>query len=258
MFSSLLVKFVRGGSCTVLQLRATNCFTLLLLLPAAHGCRIIISKQPVKKEHEARDAGKSVIGWDAVHTAVNICLFPPIFFFSGLYYTDVLSTFMAIKAYEHFLQGQNKSSRSASRGFLTFLIGAMALWMRQTNIFWVAVFMGGLELARSFQRTMFFLEAKDASPAKIRGSFNEFVTFIYSGAYHDPSLEMAGASGDLPSLSPKTRLMILDILWCAVILGAATISHPRRVCERLWPYIALLVSFAGFVLWNGGVVLGEH
>jgi hypothetical protein len=26
---------------------------------------------------------------------------------------------------------------------------------------------------------------------------------------------------------------------------------------RLWPYIALLISFAAFVLWNGGVVLGD-
>ncbi len=51
--------------------------------------------------------------------------------------------------------------------------------------------------------------------------------------------------------------MILDLFWCAASLGVATISNPRRVVGRLWPYVALLLSFAAFVLWNGGVVLGE-
>jgi alpha-1,2-glucosyltransferase len=36
----------------------------------------------------------------------------------------------------------------------------------------------------------------------------------------------------------------------------AAIWHPLLLVTRLWPYIALLVSFAGFVVWNGGVVLG--
>lgn len=32
--------------------------------------------------------------------------------------------------------------------------------------------------------------------------------------------------------------------------------HPILIIQKLWPYIALLLSFAGFVFWNGGVVLG--
>jgi len=32
--------------------------------------------------------------------------------------------------------------------------------------------------------------------------------------------------------------------------------QPLLIVMRLWPYILLLVSFAGFVVWNGGVVLG--
>jgi hypothetical protein len=37
----------------------------------------------------------------------------------------------------------------------------------------------------------------------------------------------------------------------------ATLMHMRMVIIRVWPYIALLASFAAFVLWNSGVVLGE-
>ena len=32
--------------------------------------------------------------------------------------------------------------------------------------------------------------------------------------------------------------------------------RPILVLSKLWPYIALLLSFGAFVLWNGGVVLG--
>jgi alpha-1,2-glucosyltransferase len=195
-----------------------------------------------------------MIDWDAVHTAVNICLFPPIFFFSGLYYTDVLSTYIVIKAYEHFLRGATAQPGSIFTGVFTYLIGVMALLMRQTNIFWVAVFMGGLELARAFHKMLFIEGSEDYT---VKGRFNDFVMFCYRGAFHDLTLEQAGAFGNSPSLWTKDKLTKLDFLLCVASLGAVTISHPKRVAARLWPYVALLVSFAGFVFWNGGVVLGE-
>jgi hypothetical protein len=171
----------------------------------------------MKKEYEAQDADDSAINWDAVHTAVNMCLFPPIFFFSGLYYTDVLSTFIVIKAYEHFLQGENRPSGSVYRGFLTLLVGVMALLMRQTNIFWVAVFMGGLELPRSFHRVRVILPGIRVDPQKAHSEtsgpksqpgasydprqdqFNSFIMAAYNGAFYDPRLEQAGAFGTAPS-----------------------------------------------------------
>jgi len=126
--------------------------------------------------------------------------------------------------------------------------------MRQTNIFWVAVFIGGLELARTFPKMIFIQEGED-SPQK--GRFNGFVMSCYHGAFHDPMLKQAGVFGKPSLLMIKAGLTRSDFLWCAASLGAVTISHPIRAATRLWPYIALLISFAGFVLWNGGVVLGE-
>lgn len=77
-----------------------------------------------------------------IHTAFNICLFPPLFFFSALYYTDVASTAFVLLSYlifqHHYFQW--------IRGPAMFLTGLLALSFRQTNIFWIALFPAGLDL----------------------------------------------------------------------------------------------------------------
>lgn len=86
---------------------------------------------------------KAQRGWSRElfrHTTFNICLFPPLFFFYSLYYTDVASAFSVLVAYVFYLLRAKKS----------FIVaGLISLWFRQTNIFWVAVFMGGLEVIRA-------------------------------------------------------------------------------------------------------------
>lgn len=46
------------------------------------------------------------------------------------------------------------------------------------------------------------------------------------------------------------------MLFCVVSLGVAALCNPFRVFRNIWPYMAVVVSFGAFVLWNGGVVLG--
>lgn len=50
--------------------------------------------------------------------------------------------------------------------------------------------------------------------------------------------------------------MLTDFVLCGISIAIATLFQPFLILTRLWPYILLLVSFAGFVVWNGGVVLG--
>ena len=81
-------------------------------------------------------------------TAANICMFPPLFFFSGLYYTDVLSTFVVLLAYWALtwrMYGGDSKKHNMLSGVLVYCIGVIALTMRQTNIFWVGIFLAGLE-----------------------------------------------------------------------------------------------------------------
>jgi len=75
-----------------------------------------------------------------IHTAFNICLFPPLFFFSALYYTDVASTAFVLLSYIIF---QHHSFQQI-RGPVMILVGLVALLFRQTNIFWVALFPAGV------------------------------------------------------------------------------------------------------------------
>ncbi len=82
-------------------------------------------------------------GWELIHTTINVYLFPPLFFFHGLYYTDVLSAVSVLYAYRCYLAGQRNK---------VIFAGLLSLLFRQTNIFWVSVFLGGLELCRAIPK----------------------------------------------------------------------------------------------------------
>jgi alpha-1,2-glucosyltransferase len=47
------------------------------------------------------------------------------------------------------------------------------------------------------------------------------------------------------------------MLFTAVSLIVAALCNPLRLIRQIWPYITVLAAFAGFVAWNGGVVLGD-
>lgn len=85
-------------------------------------------------------------------TAGNIWLFPPLFFFSGLYYTDVQSAFWTLVTYRLYLRYERRGFSSWSDGLWQVVFGVVALFFRQTNIFWVAVFPAGLALASEATR----------------------------------------------------------------------------------------------------------
>jgi len=75
-----------------------------------------------------------------LHTAFNICLFPPLFFFTGLYYTDVASTVSVMACWSHFIRVYMRGEPSFISGLTTVLLGLISLSFRQTNIFWVSLF----------------------------------------------------------------------------------------------------------------------
>lgn len=115
------------------------------------------------------------------HAVFNICLFPPLFFFYGLYYTDVVSALLVLMTYRFHLQQAKKSM---------VLAGLASLLFRQTNIFWVAIFLGGLQVSRSLARGRQGLEFPD------RPTFLVVVTeSLQHGCLYDPLLSNAHAEG---------------------------------------------------------------
>lgn len=89
----------------------------------------------------------------AAHTALNICLFPPLFFFSALYYTDVVSTEVVLWSL-YLSQNETLKGMPLRRGMVLVFAGVVALSFRQTNVFWVAVFSAGLDAVEVLQQAV--------------------------------------------------------------------------------------------------------
>lgn len=81
--------------------------------------------------------------WELIHTTINVYLFPPLFFFYGLYYTDVLSALSVLYVYRCYLLKQH---------IRVVFAGLLSLLFRQTNIFWVSIFFGCLALCRTIPK----------------------------------------------------------------------------------------------------------
>lgn len=130
------------AACTAENLRFTNTIALLVLLYTAFKCLNLI--------HLTTAHGQaSQTTWYNIHSAVNICLFPPLFFYSALYYTDVPSTCAVLIAYHSFLD--RGKGNSVARIVDIIVVGTIAMLMRQTNVIWVGIFMAGMEWFRSCQ-----------------------------------------------------------------------------------------------------------
>ncbi|KAJ8119573.1 hypothetical protein O1611_g10581 [Lasiodiplodia mahajangana] len=187
------------------------------------------------------DSGPEISVRDIL-TGINVALFPVLFFFSGLYYTDPASTLIVLLAYANHLTRVDLKPPSFLNDVYSLALGILALGFRQTNIFWVVIYIGGLEVIHAIKKL-------NPSPVKIPEfqTISEQIGFYvwrYSlGDIHDPSLSLA-----LP----------VDIIVCVASIGVAAVCNLPTVLRRfLWPHGVILATFAAFVAWNGGVVLGK-
>ena len=189
--------------------------------------------------HPKRQPGRRRRGFEVtllMHANLNVMLFPLLFFFSALYYTDVLSTVVVMVTY-----GMRtrllRSSRSAGLATavlgrsLVLLLGVYAMLVRQTNVFWVAVFLAGLRAVE---------------------------TLSEKGDLYDPVSSDATVEGSWEQLRVySTSLYLLDYVHTAYSLPINAGKNIPVLLQSLVIYVSLLVAFAAFVFWNGGVVLGK-
>lgn len=131
---------------------------------------------------------------------MNIALFPVIFFFSGLYYTDGASTLVVLLAYWVHLTRAPKAQPSFLSDLATIMLGLLALFMRQTNIFWVVVYMGGLEAVQAVKRLTSKTAARPQSDT-IVDQVKFHLSCYASGEVHDPSLDETTPIGEKSMLS---------------------------------------------------------
>ncbi|EDN99111.1 hypothetical protein SS1G_13971 [Sclerotinia sclerotiorum 1980 UF-70] len=182
--------------CDVHFLRITNVIALTFIMMLAWECRNLIIRAGVANRVDQAPKLRSV---DSLHTAVNIALFPPLFFFSGLYYTDVLSTCIVLYLYKQFLEQaeMKKLEKPRRNGVWFYLCGILALCMRQTNIFWVAIYLGGMEAIRTMKETYRLSAPSFKDPqAPSQEELKKFCDLAKSEHPHDPPIHAAALEGN--------------------------------------------------------------
>jgi alpha-1,2-glucosyltransferase len=136
LFNSVRNQFGCGIDSTTEDLRFSNA----VLLPAFLVLMYVWSA-----------VGRRNVDVDAVVAReFAIVCFPLFFFFGGLYYTDLFSTVLVLATYVAWSAGSRGQGKTKVICHLLHLVfGLLALSVRQTNIFWVGVFLGGLQLVES-------------------------------------------------------------------------------------------------------------
>ncbi|KEQ84612.1 hypothetical protein M438DRAFT_397256 [Aureobasidium pullulans EXF-150] len=175
-----------------------------------------------------------------IHSALNICLFPPLFFFCALYYTDVASTLSVLLFTRHLLESNSRGPCTFFQACVSILLALVSLSFRQTNIFWVGVFPIALLGLGALHGDVESLRPGDGKSVILKAWAN--------ATFYDPQMRDA----------------ILNDFWLTcmsiVTLALRALYFPRtllRIVRLVWPYILVLALFGSFVLWNGGVVLGD-
>ncbi|KAK4660824.1 glucosyltransferase [Podospora pseudocomata] len=207
-------------TCETSILRFHNLSVVLVIVAAAAQCRNLIERRQAERVGKVASTNLSLYSF---HTAINTALMPVVFFFSGLYYTDPLSTLAVLLSYRHHLQRVGPERPGLLSDVWTVILGVAALFMRQTNVFWVVVYMGGLEAVYTLR--------------SVKSGAQEFLTTL-----HDPPLSNSGPD---------------DWFFCLLTIAVTALCNPVKVLRQIWPHLTILGLFAGFVAWNEGVVLGD-
>ena len=209
---------------------------LIITMAYACDCRSLITRT------WKSDQGLSFINWmkdykpvsiEEIHVAFNIALFPPLFFLSALFYTDILSTCLVLRAYRLFMEREKFNLKSPKGSVELYFTGIVALIMRQTNIFWVAVFLGGLEMIR----TMKSYSPPVSGEIGVSRTWQEFAISRFhmyrQGNIHDLPLNESGILGMLYSSHSDLELRQTDDprfypLSTEYICGCCELSNTHR------------------------------
>ncbi len=181
-----------GAECTAFTLRTLNIPATLQIALVASLCRNALEARAGTPEGRPVTQTSS---WYSYHTALNIALFPPLFFFSSLFYTDVASTLSVLIAYQHHLGRISSERTSILSDIWTVVIGVATLFMRQTNVFWVVVYMGGIEAVHSIRSLNTKGFKAEKAPATLLDTIRSYWARYSEGNIHDPPLSVSYPDG---------------------------------------------------------------
>ena len=223
--------------CNVDMLRYLSATCLgVLFTQALFSSDIIDLVQRGKSTRTLKEGGS--YGFQEWLKAFNMMTFPPLFFFSALFYTDVASTFLVYLYFQLFLNRLMVNEENVRKEVIQVGLGIASLLFRQTNVFWVAVFPAGLAIIQG---------TKACSPDRtstLKGpqSFAQVVQLAWKESIvYDP---------------PVAEAWLDDYIKVGLSIAIVAALNIGSVISRLYPSIMLLNVFIALVAWNGGVVLG--
>ncbi|KAF1960228.1 alpha-1,2 glucosyltransferas-like protein alg10 [Byssothecium circinans] len=230
--ASLLIDGVAG--CETSTLRSLNAGAICLICLVSYNLLRSVRKGSSNQTKDVQYGQANPLSLLDAHSALNISLFPPMFFFSALYYTDVMSTLVVLISYSTFL-GRKDTTNPFFHNMVFVVIGIIALLFRQTNIFWVAVFPAALAVVDALKENGGISPAGHHLKTILKMGWSD-------GKVYDCCVESAGPQ---------------DFLIFFASLALAAIKRPFLIVKSVSPYLVLLALFVGFVVWNGSVVLGD-
>lgn len=192
-----------SGSCDITALRSLNAVLLLFIFLVVLYMNSPSTSQAIMSRPSSRSSSLlfGILKTDPqqLHTALNICLFPPLFFFSGLYYTDVASTLFVLLHFKHFFDMHTAGIPTIVQAMSSVLLGLAALSFRQTNIFWVAVFPAALVAIGAVTDTREASRSKITRDYTVSGALRDVVTRSWEdGVLYEPQVGGAWIDGEDP------------------------------------------------------------
>jgi alpha-1,2-glucosyltransferase len=192
--------------CEINALRLLNVMALSLICPLSYAIIRTIRSRNLSGYSSAKriESNAATLGGDDstvlldAHTALNVTLFPPLFFFAALFYTDVISTLVVLLSYGALLQ-KNTIIGTFLGNITAVVIGITALMFRQTNVFWVAIFPAGLAVIDALKRSAHLSKSVGEKTFKstIQSCWND-------GSVYDCSVQDALLEGTCMIYSPVT------------------------------------------------------
>ncbi|KAL4226440.1 glucosyltransferase [Mactra antiquata] len=205
---SAILKIPTSELCSTVWLRGTN-----FLFSVGNVYLVFALLRRLKNPMLDPESVKLVL------TTIALSIFPVLYFFTFLYYTDPGSVFFVLIMYLYCLHDSH---------FLAAIFGVMSLFFRQTNIIWV-VFMAGsvarMELAQWMKQ---ICDKKD----------------IEIGSFDDLDLLKVTVKMIFECLLSGSKRMIVALF--------------MRILKKVWMYVLVGIGFIVFVYVNKGIVLGDR
>ena len=161
--------------------------------------------------HRMGGAQKSGYGtFSAAHSALNIALMPPLFFFSALYYTDVASTLSVMLCFYPLVCSDESAVKQIWWHSRLFVLGLVSLTFRQTNIFWVAVFPAAAVVLRELDQGHELVKESMYNKSKGFGDTMASVarTSWKMDVLYDPSVRDASMEGEFARNYQSTNISL--------------------------------------------------